>query len=89
METTKEAVKKRIIIRLVRWRKWGGSHTENIIGGMPSHLKGAKVTKQAIKELERDQWIIPAIKTGETHYSLNPKKADEILQFYEKYCKRY
>lgn len=89
MENTKEAVKKRIIIRLVRWRKWGGSHTENIIGGIPSHLKGAKITKQAIKELERDQWIIPAIKTGETHYSLNPKKIDEILQFYEKYCKSY
>ena len=54
MESTKEEVKKRIIIRLVRWRKWGGSHTENIIGGLPSHLKGAKVTKQALKELGQE-----------------------------------
>ena len=26
-------------------------------------------------------------KTSEIHYSLNPRKTDEILQFYEKYCK--
>ena len=84
MEFTKGEIKKRIIIRLVKWRKWGGSHTENIIGGLPSHLKGSKATKQVLKELEKDQWIIPAKKTGEIHYSLNPEKTDEILQFYEK-----
>ena len=54
---------------------------------MPSHLKGAKITKQAIKELERDKLILPAMKTGENHYSLNPQKTDEILKFYEKCCK--
>jgi len=80
-------IKARIIRKLVRWRKWGGSHTENIIGGLPSHLKGSKKTKQALKELERDGWIIPAKKTGEIHYSLNPKKVDEILRFYEEYKK--
>jgi len=78
-------IKKRIIRRLIKWRKWGGSHTENIIGGLPSHLKGSKVTKKAIKELEKDEWIIPVKKTGETHYSLNPKKTEDILKFYEKY----
>jgi hypothetical protein len=88
MEFAKEDIKKRIIIKLVRWRKWGGSHTENILNGLPSHLKGAKVTKEALKELERDGWILPAMKTGEIHYSLNPRKADEILKFYESYCKR-
>ena len=87
MECTKENIKKRILIRLVRWRKWGGSHTENIIGGLPSHLKGSRATKRAIKELEKDGWIVPAKKTGEIHYSLNPRKAGEILQFYEEYCK--
>lgn len=81
-------VKARIIRKLVQWRKGGGSHTENIIGELPSHLKGDKVTKQALKDLERDEWILPAKKTGEIHYSLNHKKADEILRFYEKYCKR-
>jgi hypothetical protein len=53
---------------------------------LPSHLKGSKATKKALKELEKDEWIISAVKTGETHYSLNPKKTDEILKFYEKYC---
>ncbi len=81
-------IKARIIRKLVQWRKWGGSHTENIFGGIPGHLRGAKITKQALKELVQDEWLLPAIKTGEIHYSLNPKKTDEILQFYEKYCQR-
>ena len=88
MELTVLEIKARIIRKLVQWRKWGGSHTENILKGLPAHLRGAKVTKQALKELERDRWIIPAIKTGETHYSLNTRKTDEILEFYEKYCAR-
>jgi len=86
--TTALEIKARIINKLVRWRKWGGAHTENILNGLPSHLKGEKVTKQALKELERDEWIIPAKKTGEIHYSLNSRKVDEILCFYEKYCKK-
>lgn len=88
MEISVIAIKARIIRRLVKWRKWGGSHTENIIGGLPAHLIGSKLTKQAIKELERDEWIIPAKKTGETHYSLNAEKTDEILEFYEIYCEK-
>ena len=87
MELTAEDIKARIIRKLVQWRKWGGSHTENIIKGLPSHLKGDKITKQALKELERDEWIISLKKTGEIHYSLNPKKTDEILKFYENHCK--
>ena len=81
-------IKARIIRKLIKWRKWGGAHTENILKGLPSHLIGEKVTKQALKELTRDRWLIPAMKTGETHYSLNPRKVKEILQFYEKYAKR-
>ena len=80
-------IKMRIIRKLVAWKKWGGSHTENVRNGLPGHLKGAKITDQAFKDLERDEWILPAKKTGEIHYSLNPKKAAEILQFIEKYCK--
>jgi len=82
-----EEIKGRIIRKLVQWRKWGGSHTENVLNGLPSHLRGDKLTKQALKELERDEWILSAKKTGEIHYSLNPRKSEEILQFYEKYCK--
>ena len=80
-------VKARIIRKLVNWKKWGGAHTENILNGLPSHLRGDKITKQALKELERAEWIISAKKTGEIHYSLNPEKTDEILKFYEKHCK--
>ena len=87
MRLSATEIKARIIRKLVQWRKWGGSHTENILGGLPSHLIGNKITKQALKELERDEWIIPAKKTGEIHYSLNPHKSNEILEFYEKYCK--
>jgi len=88
MGFTVEDIKARIIRRLVQWRKWGGSHTENILGGLPGHLRGDKMTKQALKELERDEWILPAKKTDEIHYSLNPAKTGEILQFYEKCCKK-
>ena len=87
MNFTKEEIKKRIIMKLVRWRKWGGSHTENVIGGLPSHLIGSKLTKEALKELLRDEWLIPAKKTGEIHYSLNPEKAGDILRYFEEHCK--
>ncbi len=87
MNLSKLEIKARIIRKLVRWQKWGGAHTENILKGLPTHLKGSKMVKEALKELEKDEWIIPVKKTGEIHYSLNPKKANEILQFYEKYCK--
>ena len=81
-------IKARIIRKLVQWRKWGGSHTENILRGLPGHLRGTKDAKQALKELIQSEWLLPATKTGETHYSLNPKKTDEILRFYEEYCSR-
>jgi len=55
-------IKARIIRKLIQWRKWGGSHTENILKGLPSYLRGDKITKQALKELEKDEWILPAKK---------------------------
>ena len=88
MNLTAIEIKARIIRKLVRWDKWSGAHTEHILSGMPKHLVGSNLTKQAIKELEKDEWILPAKKTGEIHYSLNPRKTNEILEFYEKYCKQ-
>ena len=88
MGFTVEDIKARIVRKLVQRRKWGGSHTENVLNGLPTNLRGDKMTKQALKELEKDGWILPAKKTGEIHYSLNPRKTEEILQFYEKYCKK-
>ncbi|MFH0875335.1 MAG: hypothetical protein V1859_05330 [archaeon] len=87
MDTTLE-IKAWIIRKLVMWRKWGGSHTENILNGLPKHLRGEKITHKAIDELVKDGWLIPAKKTGEIHYSLNSEKTDEIMQFYEKYSNK-
>ena len=80
-------IKARIIRKLVRWQKWGDVHTENILKGLPKHLIGDKAVKEVLKELERNEWLISAKKSGEIHYSLNPRKTNEILEFYERYCK--
>ncbi|MBI3035273.1 hypothetical protein HYY71_03035 [Candidatus Woesearchaeota archaeon] len=80
-------IKARIIRKLARWQKWSGSHTENALKGLPKHIVGEKIVKDALKELVKDEWMIPVRKTGEVHYYLNSKKTDDILQFYEKYCK--
>ena len=81
-------IKVKIIKKMVRWNKWGAAHTENILKGLPKYLKGEKITKKTLKELIQSQWIIPANKTGEIHYSLNPEKTEDILKFYEEYCKK-
>ena len=83
---SKLEIKTRIIRKLVRWNKWGGAHTENILNGLPSHLIGSKITKDVVKELVQDQWIVPVKKTGGIHYFLNQNKIKEITEFYEKYC---
>lgn len=86
MALSKLEIKSRIIRKLVRWHRWGGTHTENILKGLPKHLVGDKVVKETLKELVKDEWLIPAKKTGEIHYYLNSRKTAEILLFYEKYC---
>lgn len=87
MKLTSLGIKARIIRKLVQWKKWGGAHTENILKGLPTHLRGEKITKQALKELIKDEWLILAKKTNEIHYSLNSRKTAEILKFYDEYCK--
>ena len=84
---TELEIKARIIRKLVKWRKWGGAHTENVLRGLPSHLRGEKITKNVLKELVSEVWLIALIKTGETHYSLNPRKKKEILSFFEEHCR--
>ena len=84
---SKLEIKARIIRKLVRWQKWGGVHTENILKGLPKHLIGDKMVKDVLKDLLKDEWLLPTKKTGEIHYYLNSRKAAEIWQFYEKYCK--
>ncbi|MEK6961421.1 MAG: hypothetical protein AABX47_09715 [Nanoarchaeota archaeon] len=76
-----QEIKKRILLKLVRWRKWGESHTENVLNGLPRHIRGEKETRQAIHELVQEGLLIQMMKTKEAHYSLNPKKAEEIKEF--------
>ena len=61
----------------------GASHTENIFKGLPSHLRGSKIVKEAISSMTKDKWLIAMKKTREIHYALNPEKVEEIMRFYE------
>jgi hypothetical protein len=65
--------------------KWGASHTEerNLFKGLPKHLLGAKETKQALRELYQEAFILRLKKTQEIHVSLNPCKKKEIKKFLE------
>ena len=84
-ESIRLDIKLRIIRKLVKWKKWGGAHTEHIVDGLPSHLKGAKITKDVVKELIKEGWLLTAKKTDEVHYFLNSKKIKEIYEFYKTY----
>ncbi len=81
----KRAIQEKILRKMISMKppKWGKSHTEetNLVKGLPSHLKGEKVVKKAIKELYRRDFLIKSKKTGEWHVSLNPKKKKEIYGF--------
>ena len=63
--------------------KWGASHTEgrNIAKGLPKHL--VKEVKKAVDSLVSDGLLVKAMKTGEWHYSLNPRKQKEIFKLAE------
>ncbi len=63
--------------------KWGASHTEgrNLAKGLPKHL--VKEAKKAVDNLVKKGFLIKAMKTGELHYSLNPRKQKEIFKLVE------
>jgi len=63
--------------------KWGASHTEkrNIFKGLPKHLIGTKLVKDAFDDLTKKGFIIRMKKTGEEHVSLNPRMVHEISEF--------
>ena len=54
---TKKDIKARIINKLVRWKKWGGAHTENILKGLPSHLRGDKNYKESSKRINKKSMV--------------------------------
>lgn len=76
-------IMKRILRKLMNKEMWGGKHTQiiNLRKCVPSHLRGEKVTNEALKELVQLEFLLLKISTYETHVSLNPEKQKEIHQF--------
>jgi len=74
---------KRFLRKLVNLDIWGGRHTEltNLKKAIPKHLRGEKVTEEAIKELVKMDFITTKQSTGEIHISLNSKKQRGIYDF--------
>ena len=83
----KQEIQKYIIRKLMTFKppKWGESHTEeiNLVKGLPKHLRGEKITKKAIEELYKKEFLLKRMSTGEWHVSLNPRKKGEIEKFIE------
>jgi len=81
----KEVIMKRFLRKLLNLNIWGGIHTQlrNLQKALPSHLRGTKEHKEAIKELLNRGLMILKVSTGEKHVSLNSHKAREIYEFLE------
>ena len=77
------AIMKRILRKLVNLNIWGGRHTEikNLQKCLPSHLRGTREHKKAIKELIKLEFLNCKPSTGEIHVGLNSHKQKEIFEF--------
>ncbi len=73
-----DTLKELIIKKLIRANIWGGKHTP---------LDFIRELDRTLKDLINSEWIIIVMKrTGkgsEEHVSLNPRKIQEIRQFFE------
>ena len=79
----KTLIMKRFLRKLIKLDIWGGRHTEltNLKKALPKHIRGEKITEEAIKELVSKEFITTKQSTGEIHISLNSKKQQEIYNF--------
>ena len=79
----KSYIMKRFLRKLANLNIWGGRHTElkNLKKAIPKHLRGEKITDEAIKELVAMELITTKQSIGEIHISLNSKKQQEIYDF--------
>jgi len=79
------AIMKRFLRKLINLNIWGGRHTElrNLQKALPSHLRGVRETKKAMKELIKREFLNIKPSTGELHISLNSHKQKEIFEFLE------
>ena len=79
----KEAIMKRFLRKLINLGIWGGRHTEikNLQKSLPSHIRGTKDMKKAIKELINKDFLNVKPSTGELHVSLNSHMQKGIFEF--------
>ena len=81
----KKVIQDKILRKLMAMNtpKWGNSHTEedNLVKGLPKHLRGTKIVQNAIDELYKMEFLTKLKKSGEWHVSLNPRKKEEIYRF--------
>lgn len=86
----KEVIIIRFLRKLINLDMWGGKHTEskNLLKALPKHLRGEKITDDAIKEIYKLEFLVSKPSTGEVHISLNPKKKKDICEFLEKYSSK-
>ena len=79
----KGAIMRRFFRKLLNLNIWGGRHTElkNLQKALPSHLRGSKESKKAVKELLNRGFLNIKLSTGEKHVSLNSHKQQEIYEF--------
>ena len=73
----------RFLRKLINLNIWGGRHTEliNLKKCIPKHLRGEKVTEEAIKELIDKRFLKIKKSSGEIHVSLDSDKQQEIYEF--------
>ena len=74
-----------ILKTLMMRGQWGGRHTsiENALKGIPRHLIGK--AKKIVKDLIKEQLLIPKTTHYGFHISLNPKFKKEIENIIETY----
>ena len=79
----KEKIMKRFLRKLINNETWGGKHTPllKLTKVIPTHLRGDKAAKEAIKELVKREFILVKMSTNELHVSLNTQKKMEIYSF--------
>jgi len=76
---------KRLLRKLVNSETWGGKHTplDRLVKVLPSHIRGSKAVRLALRELVQKDFVLMKKSTGETHVSLNPRSKQEIFSFLE------
>jgi len=78
--TDKENIKKFILRKLVRKRMWLHKHTNinNLPKGLPDHIRSSGNVKKAIKELLKENLLLPKPTNYGLEISLNIRKKIEI-----------